>query len=323
MESSVITLVVVLVSLALVLFFLQLGEAAWSKVDVAEVVRYEQEHGASSSTRTAKKILDNQPVGVNYYLLAIFLLMYYGPFELGALMEREDEGQILRWILNTYPFAMFFLAEMIPRMLGMKHALWCTLQTARPLFIVMRICSPLTWLFERILKALGGYDDLVDEADVAATAHAAVDDKALHPVEAHLIQALLEAGNLTVRDLMVPLKDCATVTTPARRADLLPAVMDLKHGTPIIVHETGGGIAGHITAEALLIVCASFRDGEKVNLLPHVHGTVEVKSATLLGDVLALLRGDQVIRVMNRKGVILGFVTLDQVISRVFRNPII
>ncbi len=315
-----VTLIAVLVALSFVLFFLQLGEAVWSKVDVADIVRHERTYGASAATRCAKTILDRKPVVVNYFLLAVFMLMYFGPFELGAMMEHEEEGCMAWWVLHVYPFAMFFLAEMIPKMLGMKHALWWALKTAVPLFAIKRGLFPLTWLFGRILKALGGYDDSVGEADVAATAHAAVDDHSLHPMEAEVIQLLLTVGNLTVGQLMVPLARCVKVATPTRRADILPAVRDLKHGTPIIVRTAGGGIAGQMTAETLLELCVRFKNGEPLSLLPYVHGTVDVQQSTPLGDVLSLLRGDRVIRVTDRKGQPLGILTLDQVVSHVFRS---
>lgn len=306
--TTVILLVVIVMIVTFVLsFFLSLLESCWLKVDTAEVVKYEGAYGASNRTALMKKLLKEQPIIVSFILLLIYCVLYAGVLMIGRLEVGIGETW-LQVILILYPFLMFYLGEIVPKIIGIKHAFWWSRQSTYLLYGLMILMHPVIWLIRWTTKALGGYEEKLDEGDVIAAIKLAREHQALGGEEAAIIERYLKINNLTARGLMVPLEECSQIRKITSRGDLLHAV---RKDRPIIATDATKPkiIIGFISPEDLLaFVLGNTQD--PLDLGQIIGATVEIPEYMLIGEAYTLLRKNPVGRVIDESGKTLGFITL-------------
>lgn len=305
--TAILLIIVLMVATLILSFFLSLLESCWLKINTAEVVKYEGAHGANRRTALMKKLLKEQPIIVSFVLLLIYCTLYAGPLMIGRLEVGIGETW-LRIVLILYPFLMFYLGEIVPKIIGIKYALWWSRKSAYILYGLMIFMYPITWLIRWTTKVLGGYEEKLDEGDVVATVQLARDHRALAPEEAANIERYLQVNNRSAREMMVPLAECWITRKTTSRSALLGAV---RKDRPIVVTDDTkpSMIIGFVSQDDLLEFVL-MRIEEKLDLSKLVGATVEIPEHMLIGEAYALLRKNPVGRVIDETGKTLGFITL-------------
>ena len=308
---TAILLIIILMAATLVLsFFLSLLESCWLKVDTAEVVKHESAYRVNRRTVLMKKLLKDQPIVVSFILLLIYCTLYSGPLMIGRLEVGIGETW-LQVILVIYPLLMFYFGEIVPKIIGIKHAFWWSQKSAYLLYGLIALMHPVTWLIRWTTRMLGGYEEKLDEGDVMATVKLAREHLALDTEEAAIIERYLRVNNKTALEIMVPIDECWKTRKTTSRQELLSAVRKEK-----LIAVTDDikpkMVIGFISQEDLLEYVLAHSEG-RLDLSSLVGATVEIPEHMLIGEVYVLLQKNPVGRVINENGKTLGFITLHDI----------
>lgn len=298
-------------------FLLSLLESAWLKIGEEDIVRWEMDVGQTKTTQLIRRLLKQQPVVVSFILLLIFVVLSYGTMVIGRLTKNIHDGLVFNVILILYPIILFYLGEIVPKIIGIKYALTSSLLSAKFLHGLMSTLHPISWLIRKTMHLLGGYEDKVTEADVAAMARAAAEHGALHPDEADIVNAFLAVNNRRVGSLMTSLHQLPKVPAVVTRQELKQKIREVEVRSHILIVESTGPVVGYLSAAEALMALAE--EGEEIRLTRFVKGMVDLSPEKTVGEGLSLLLPDPLARVVDPHGKVLGVFLLERIIQEVFR----
>jgi CBS domain containing-hemolysin-like protein len=102
-------------------------------------------------------------------------------------------------------FLILIFGEIFPKAYAQKHAEKLALFAAFPLYYLERIISPLTFILEKVLHALGmKHTERVTEAELVALVGLGVEGGELKKHEEEMIQNVLEFTDTKVEEVMIP-----------------------------------------------------------------------------------------------------------------------
>jgi CBS domain containing-hemolysin-like protein len=186
----------------------------------------------------------------------------------GAVAVRYlgDYGTGVAAIVMTTVIVIF--GEIVPKTLAAIHAERFALLVARPIEWVMRVTSPVVWLFTGVARALLRLTGSPSSHPVTKLSEEeirmAVQEGALHRDEKELIHSVFEFGDTVVREVMVPRVDMACIEAKASLSDALELVNKTRHSRIPVYGENIDDIVGILHAKDLLQRVRAFDSDVKV-----------------------------------------------------------
>ena len=135
--------------------------------------------------------------------------------------------------------------EITPKSLATRYPERISLFIAVPLLAFMRLISPLVWAFSKftswVYQLTGSKGEpTVTESELISMLGYGVREGEIQHVEKEIIERVFAFNDLTVRDVMTPMKDVFSLDGRQSVADVLPVVVKKPHSRiPLINKETG------------------------------------------------------------------------------------
>jgi len=170
------------------------------------------------------------------------------------------------WIGETYgvPAAivfstvvLFIFAEMMPKAIGAASPLAISRAVAVPLTAVMKVLSPVATLCVRLttrtLRAFGvpEREPALTEEEMKSVINLGADEGTIKPEERRLLHKVLEFGDRTVRDLMVPRTKVIALPETARFEDVRILLREHKLSRLPVYRSTLDNVVGILHAKDL------------------------------------------------------------------------
>jgi putative hemolysin len=153
--------------------------------------------------------------------------------------------------------ALFIFAEMTPKAIGAASPLAISRAVAVPLTLIMKVLSPIATvcvrLTTRTLRLLGipEREPTLTEEEMKSIINLGAAEGAIHPEERKLLHRVLEFGDKTVRDLMVPHTKVVALPDTARFEDVRRLLREHKLSRLPIYHGTLDNVIGILHAKDL------------------------------------------------------------------------
>lgn len=309
-------------SIALV-FITSLAEGAWWALRIEEVVAFESkldQTSAKSASLLAKaglirKLLEERPVAVGWTLLLLDMVLYLGALFLGMIGESNlNLGVVI--LLAFYPTVRFILGEIVSKNMGYNKRLRVCLFSVHYLYFFWKVLGPITWLLRQLNHWTGGQRRVIQEEDIVAAAQAAKEHGTLDQVEVDVIVAFLEVGNKTAGELMTPLANCRKILSSTTLRLFRDAIKD-EENKPIIVLNSKNPkeVFGVLSDDDALNIITR-QTGDKLDLAIAQVGTMRIKKEAKISFILKDLSKNPVGLVEDRKGRVIGVITLRELVSR-------
>lgn len=234
-------------------FFCSLSEA--SLLSVSRVRILEQAETSSNA-----KLVDRMKAHLDRPIAAILILNTIANTGGAAFAGREYErlfGGANMWVFTVFlTLAVLVLAELLPKSLGVQHALGASLLVARPIHYLVKIMKPLTWLVERGARMLSrrprSDENSFSLEDLRTMARLALATKALNRGEHMIIHAASRLPSLSVRDIMIHRQDIVYLSLLDDDETNLVKARRSMHSRLVLVREGLDDVIGIVPVKEIL-----------------------------------------------------------------------
>lgn len=245
----VLSLLIVLVTS----FFCSLSEASLLSVSRVAI------HKRVESSRTAQ-IVARMKEHVDRPIAAILILNTVANTGGAALAGREYErifgGANMGLFTILLTLAVLVVSELLPKTLGVQHALRTSLLVARPVQWLVTIMYPLTYLVEVGARTLSGgrraQQATFSLEDLRAMARLALASKALGHGEHMIIHAAARLPSLSVRHIMIHREDIIYLSLSDDDEENLIKARQSMHSRLVLVRDDLDGVVGIVPVKEIL-----------------------------------------------------------------------
>jgi len=170
------------------------------------------------------------------------------------------------WLGETYgvpaailfsTIALFVFAEMTPKAIGAASPVAISRAVARPMALVMKVLSPIATLCVKVttraLRLIGikQREPSLTEEEMKSVINLGADEGIIHGEERRLLHKVLEFGDRTVRDIMLPRTKIIALPDTASFAEVGRILREHKLSRLPVYRETPDNIIGILHAKDL------------------------------------------------------------------------
>ncbi len=247
-----------------------------------------------------------------------------------VLLGYMDAGMAQRvanigsFLVVTLLFIQF--ADLIPKRIAMTFPEACAVQVIGPMLTLLKVFKPLVWVFnaaaDAMLRLMGIPTKPVDQItteDIAAMVDAGAEAGVLHKHELHLIENVFELDSKPITAIMTPRDDVVFLTLGETADSIRRKLVKQPHAQYPVCGKSIDDVLGYMDSKAILqLLLANESAAVLDDLGKHYDKNVLVIPDTLtLSESLTRFREmhENFAVVMNEYGLVVGIVTLDDIVG--------
>jgi len=261
-------------------------------------------------------------------LLHAALLPY---FDVAAAGQIANVGSFL---VVTLLFIQF--ADLIPKRIAMSFPEPCALLVIGPMLTMIKVFKPLVWVFnasaDATLRLFGLPTKQIDQItseDIAAMVDAGAEAGVLHKHEIHLIENVFELDAKNVTAVMTPRDDVVYIGLDEPADSLRRKLVNHPHAQYPVCGHNLDDVLGYIDSKDILQMFLADDTTGVIGNIGNI-GKHHDKNVLVIPDTLTLTEALTRFRemhqsfavVMNEYGLVVGIVTLDDIVGALMGNII-
>lgn len=233
-----------------------------------------------------------------------------------------QEGPLLAGVVVT--IVLLVGGEITPKLFGAGHADRMAMILAWPLSGLIRVMSPVVWLFTTISHALigvvGGHrlkrSPLVTVEELKVMMEMGREAGVLAEGELRMLHRIFEFSDSLVGDAMIPREEISAVNLDAKPEEVIDVLIEEGHARIPVYRGSLDQIVGVLYARDVL---AMARHGGLFVLADLLRPVASVPETKRLAELLSEFQRDrtQIAMVKNAQGNIVGLVTIEDVLEEI------
>ncbi|MFG0243397.1 MAG: CNNM domain-containing protein [Phycisphaerales bacterium JB054] len=319
------TLLIVTVAAVLLISGLcSLTEAALYSVRVSYV------RNLADSGSRAGKILSAFKAGMERPIAAILIVNTVantaGATIAGALAEKELGHGALIWFSAVFTLCVLVLAEILPKIAGVAFSQGVTRTVAVGLQAVVFVLGPLVWLVQTVSKTVlpTAHIAIAPEDEVRHMARMSAEEGSILPIEAELVQNVLKLNDLLAKQIMTPRAVVSELRANMTLREVEERERDWTHARlPVYAEGDSERWAGVVLRRDIL---AALARGERDRLVGSMCQPLHFVPSNTRGHLLLrqfVAMRTHLFGVVNEHGVVVGVVTLEDVMESLIGEEIV
>lgn len=217
--------------------------------------------------------------------------------------------------------ALLIFAEVTPKTLAIRNAERIALLTARPVAALASLLRPVIWFITLVARLLtggrGAPNPYVTEEELMTILSVSEEQGVIEEEEREMIHGIIEIGDKSVREVMVPRPDVTAIEKSASLEEITEIFNKFKH-TRLPVYENDiDHIVGLIHLKDLLMYFARGLKTFDINrIMRRIERTPETKKVDELLHDMQTLKVHMMV-VVDEYGGTAGIVTLEDVLEEI------
>jgi putative hemolysin len=217
--------------------------------------------------------------------------------------------------------ALLIFAEVTPKTLAIRNAERIALLAARPVEALASLLGPVLWFITLVARLLtggrGAHNPYVTEEELMTILSVSEEQGVIEEEEREMIHGIIEIGDKSVREVMVPRPDVTAVEKGASLEEITRIFNQYKH-TRLPVYENDiDHIIGLIHVKDLLLHFARGQKTFDINrMMRRIERTPETKKVDELLHDMQTLKVHMMV-VVDEYGGTAGIVTLEDVLEEI------
>lgn len=245
----------------------------------------------------------------------------------GVRMMGEEYGPMFATVITTLMVLIF--AEVLPKTIAIHHSERFSLIIAPALALIIRLLLPITWLVQRIVRAvlmMFGVN-LQNVKSVMSATEALRGAIALHHHEGEvekddrdMLTSILDLGKRTVEEVMIHRSQVESVDISLDPEKVIAYAIAINHSRIPLWKDNAENIIGVLHFKELLRLVRAQKTGVTREMILRIaHKPWFVPETTLLTDQLDAFRSKRkhFACVVDEYGAWLGIVTLEDIIEEI------
>jgi putative hemolysin len=213
-------------------------------------------------------------------------------------------------------------AEVTPKTLAITHAERVALAAAGPVDRIASFLGPILWAVTLISRGITGgraaRAPYLTEEELLTLLHVSEEQGVIEEQEHQMIHGIIEIGDKTVREIMIPRTDIVAVERSSQLRDIIKLFKEHRHTRMPVYERDIDHIVGIIHTKDLLLfyTLSSSRKFDMEQMLRPVEFTVEQKKVDELLNEMRTKKVHMVI-VIDEYGGTAGMVTLEDLLEEI------
>ena len=232
------------------------------------------------------------------------------------LQNDGDAGATVSTIVMTIVILIF--GEISPKCLAKEHAEGVAMSLARPLSVIMKILTPLIYLFKEWKKLISRVfksekDDSIIEAELITMVDEAREEGDMDDSESELIRSAIEFGNQDAQGIMTPRVDVTGIEDTATVGEIAEIFRQTAYSRLPVYHEDMDHVVGILNEKDFnLMTYQGTEDIQKMMKSP-----VFAPASVPVNDLLKLLQRTKshMVVLLDEFGGTEGIVTMEDVLE--------
>ena len=217
---------------------------------------------------------------------------------------------------------LLIVAEVTPKTLALANAERVALAAAAPVDRLSRFLGPVLWLVTLISRALTGgraaRAPYLTEEELITALHVSEEAGVIEEQEHQMIHGIIEIGDKTVREIMIPRTDIVAVDKEAQLRDIVKLFKEFRHTRMPVYDENIDHVIGLIHTKDLLLYYtrSTSEKFDMAKVLRPIEYTPEQKKVDELLNEMRTKKQHMVI-VVDEYGGTAGLVTLEDLLEEI------
>lgn len=321
-EFNPLILVLMLVLLLFSAFF-SMSETAFSSVGKVKLKTLidQDAHGAKKAFWIAEnfdKTITTILVGnniANIGLTTISVIFFNGIF--GQLENAETIVSLMNTLVMTLVILTF--GEILPKSLAKSHADKITLSLSGILYFLIKIMTPLTFLFRRLNKrVIGRFEDTskvtVTEDELETIIDTMEEEGSIDEEEADMLQRVLDLSEITVEEIMTPRVDMVAIDIQKDVSQITDMFFKHKYSRMPVYDGTNDNIIGILYERDFF---TKLIKGQHMNVKKILRKPLFVPATTKVDALIEMLQDENnhMAIVVDEYGGVDGIVTMEDALE--------
>jgi putative hemolysin len=217
---------------------------------------------------------------------------------------------------------LLIVAEVTPKTLALAHAERVALAAAQPVDRLASLLGPILWAVTLISRGLTGgraaRAPYLTEEELITALHVSEEAGVIEEQEHQMIHGIIEIGDKTVREIMIPRTDIIAVEKTAGLRDIIKLFKQYRHTRMPVFEENIDHVIGLIHTKDLLLfyTLSSSQKFDMDRVLRPIEFTPEQKKVDeLLNDMRT--KKQHMVIVVDEYGGTAGMVTLEDLLEEI------
>jgi magnesium and cobalt exporter, CNNM family len=217
---------------------------------------------------------------------------------------------------------LLIVAEVTPKTLAISHAERWALAAAGPVDRIASFLGPVLWLVTLISRGLTGgraaRAPYLTEEELLTVLHVSEEQGVIEEQEHQMIHGIIEIGDKTVREIMIPRTDIVAVDKDAGLRDIVRLFKQYRHTRMPVYEENIDHVIGLIHTKDLLLfyTLSSSQKFDMDRVLRPIEFTPEQKKVDELLNEMRVKKVHMMI-VVDEYGGTAGLVTLEDLLEEI------
>lgn len=194
-----------------------------------------------------------------------------GSILVGNIATRVLGSQWLGIISGIMTFMVIIFSEILPKMVGERHAERIGLVVARPVLWLAYLFTPLVWIIERLTLPFTRGDRLptTNEAEIRLLAHIGSQEGIIESDESEMIQRVFRLNDLTANDILTPRVNLTYLQGEKMLGQVKDDILTSQHSRIIVIGESLDDVQGIVYKNELLAAMVDGKYDQPVVALAH------------------------------------------------------
>ena len=217
---------------------------------------------------------------------------------------------------------LLIVAEVTPKTLALANAERVALAAAAPVDRLSRFLGPVLWMVTLVSRAMTGgraaRAPYLTEEELITALHVSEEAGVIEEQEHQMIHGIIEIGDKTVREIMIPRTDIVAVDKDAQLRDIVKLFKEFRHTRMPVYEENIDHVIGLIHTKDLLLYYtrSTSEKFDMVKVLRPIEFTPEQKKVDELLNEMRTKKQHMVI-VVDEYGGTAGLVTLEDLLEEI------
>lgn len=232
------------------------------------------------------------------------------------LLHNGDVGATVSTVVMTVVILIF--GEISPKCLAKEHAEKVAMAVARPLSVIMKILTPVSFLFKEWKKLLGKVfkapdDESIIEAELITMVDEAHDEGDMDDSESELIRSAIEFGDQDAQGIMTPRVDVTGIEDNTTVEETAEVFRQTAYSRLPVFHEDMDHIVGILNEKDFNLMTYQGKTDIREMMNPPVFAPVTLPVTNLL-NLLQETKSHMVV-LLDEFGGTEGIVTMEDVLE--------
>ncbi|NIN69261.1 MAG: DUF21 domain-containing protein [Anaerolineae bacterium] len=323
-SNTLVSLVILVISLLMVAFF---SSSEASLISVNKIrIRSLAEQG-NRAAQAARDLWENHDRLFATILLTenAFIIFASSMGTTLALLIFGERGLLVASLFMTVLIVLF--GEITPKTFAARNAERMSLLVARPIALIVKVLTPLIYVFTLVSNFLIGLVSRGEESaytfvtaeEILLLATIGEEQGTVLEMERDMVHKVFEFGQRQVREVMIPRPDIVGVEVGTTLNDLLGTCTDSSHSRFPVYRDDLDSVIGFVSIKDVLLALAQDPSGRHLVLGDLARRTIFVPETKQVGELFHEMRTQhmQVAIVIDEYGGTAGMVTLAELVEEI------